>query len=136
MYIFLSHCFQYYFNKRHLLIPIFSGELVQSITEYPITDEKIPYGMSKLIKINGHTCRVLRVSYVGELGFELHIPFASCVPVYNKVMEAGRGFELKHAGFRAYDSLACEKGNKGMVNEVFFQHWWLIFSFLSLKNSF
>lgn len=92
--------------------------------------------MSKLIKINGHTCRVLRVSYVGELGFELHIPFASCVPVYNKVMEAGRGFELKHAGFRAYDSLACEKGNKGMVNEVFFQHWWLIFSFLSLKNSF
>ncbi|XP_018560905.1 sarcosine dehydrogenase, mitochondrial [Anoplophora glabripennis] len=88
-----------------------SGELLQSITEFPITDEKIPYGMSKLIKINGHTCRVMRVSYIGELGFEVHIPFPSCVPVYNKVIDAGRGFELKNAGFRAYDSLALEKGH-------------------------
>ncbi|KAJ8919613.1 hypothetical protein NQ315_002235 [Exocentrus adspersus] len=87
-----------------------SGELLQSITEYPITDEVIPYGMSKLIKINGHTCRVLRISYIGELGYEIHIPFASCVPVFNKVIDAGRGFELKHAGFRALDSLGCEKG--------------------------
>ncbi|KAJ8941399.1 hypothetical protein NQ314_010399 [Rhamnusium bicolor] len=87
-----------------------SGELLQSITEFPITDEKIPSGMSKLIKINGHTCRVLRVSYIGELGYELHIPLASCVPVFNRVMEAGRGFELRHAGFRAFESLSCEKG--------------------------
>ncbi|KAJ8975141.1 hypothetical protein NQ317_015275, partial [Molorchus minor] len=87
-----------------------SRELVQSITEYPITDEMIPYGMSRLIKINGHTCRILRVSYIGELGFEIHIPLAWCVPVFNKVVEAGRGFELKHSGFRALDSLSCEKG--------------------------
>lgn len=66
--------------------------------------------MSRLIKIGGHTCRVLRISYIGELGYELHIPQASCVPVFHKVMEAGRGFDLKHAGFRALDSLSCEKG--------------------------
>lgn len=83
---------------------------MQSITEYPITDEKLPFAMSRLIKIGGHTCRVMRISYVGELGYELHIPQASCVPVYQKVMEAGRGFDLKHAGFRALDSLSCEKG--------------------------
>lgn len=83
---------------------------MQSITEYPITDETIPYGMSIIIKIAGHKCRVLRVSYIGELGYEIHIPLASCVAIYNKVMEAGRGFDMKHCGFRALESLSTEKG--------------------------
>ncbi|KAL1506279.1 hypothetical protein ABEB36_005671 [Hypothenemus hampei] len=87
-----------------------SGELLQSITEYPITDEKFPLGMSHIIKINGHSCRAMRISYVGELGFEIHIPFAHCVATYHKIVEAGRGFDLKHAGFRALDSLSMEKG--------------------------
>ncbi|XP_072386049.1 sarcosine dehydrogenase, mitochondrial [Diabrotica undecimpunctata] len=87
-----------------------SGELLQSITEFPITNEKLPFGMSKIFKINGHTCRVLRISYIGELGYEIHIPLASCIPVYNKIMEAGRGFDLKHAGFKALESLSLEKG--------------------------
>ncbi|XP_057662190.1 sarcosine dehydrogenase, mitochondrial [Diorhabda carinulata] len=87
-----------------------SNELLQSMTEFPITNEQLPHGLSKLIKINGHTCRVLRISYIGELGYEIHIPLASCIPVYNKLMEAGRGFDLKHAGFRALDCLSCEKG--------------------------
>ncbi|CAG9819893.1 unnamed protein product [Phaedon cochleariae] len=95
-----------------------SGELLQSITEYPITDDKIPFGMSRLIKINGHTCRVLRISYIGELGYELHIPLSSCIPVYNTLMEAGRGFDLKHAGFRALHSLSCEKGYHTMNHDL------------------
>jgi len=66
--------------------------------------------MSHIIKINGHSCRALRLSYIGELGFEVHIPYAHCVSVYNKIMEAGRGFDIKHAGFRALDSLSLEKG--------------------------
>lgn len=52
----------------------------------------------------------MRVSYIGELGFELHIPVASCVPVFNKVIDAGRGFDMKHAGFRSLLSLSGEKG--------------------------
>ncbi|CAG9859919.1 unnamed protein product [Phyllotreta striolata] len=95
-----------------------SRELLQSITEFPITDEKLPYGMSKLLKIAGHTCRVLRVSYIGELGYEIHIPLASCVPVYKRLIEAGRGFDLKNAGFRALDSLSCEKGYHSMNHDL------------------
>ncbi|XP_050296720.1 sarcosine dehydrogenase, mitochondrial [Anthonomus grandis grandis] len=87
-----------------------SLELLQSITEYPITDERFPIGMSHIIKINGYTCRVMRISYIGEMGFEIHIPYSHCVAVYHKVIEAGRGFDLKHAGFRALDSLSMEKG--------------------------
>jgi sarcosine dehydrogenase len=87
-----------------------SRELLQSITETPITDERFPPGMSHIIQVNGHVCRAMRISFIGELGYELHVPVASCVPVYKKVKEAGRGFELKHAGFRALYSLSLEKG--------------------------
>lgn len=84
---------------------------MQSMTEYPITDEKLPPGMSHIITINGHKCRIIRISMIGELGYELHIPVASCIPIYNKLVEAGRGFDMKHAGFRALFSLGCEKGH-------------------------
>ncbi|XP_066146698.1 sarcosine dehydrogenase, mitochondrial [Euwallacea fornicatus] len=87
-----------------------SRELLQSVTESPITDEIFPLGMSHIIKINGHTCRAMRLSYIGEMGFEVHIPYAHCVAVYHKIIEGGRGFDLKLAGFRALDDLSLEKG--------------------------
>ncbi|KAF5292544.1 hypothetical protein FQR65_LT01690 [Abscondita terminalis] len=87
-----------------------SREILQSITESPITDEKLPFMMSDIIHINGHICRVLRMSFIGELGYELHIPYASCIPVYKKLAEAGRGFDMQFAGYRALYSLSCEKG--------------------------
>lgn len=52
----------------------------------------------------------MRLSYVGELGFEIHIPYAHCVSVYHKIVNAGRGFDLTLAGSRAMDSLSMEKG--------------------------
>lgn len=82
------------------------------MTEYPITDESLPAGMSQIISVDGHKCRVIRISMIGELGYELHVPVDSCIPVYNKLVESGRGFDLKHAGFRALYSLGCEKGNR------------------------
>ncbi|XP_030759999.1 sarcosine dehydrogenase, mitochondrial isoform X2 [Sitophilus oryzae] len=87
-----------------------SLELLQSITESPITHDRFPPGMSHIIKINKHNCRAMRISYIGEMGFELHIPYASCVNVYNKIIEAGKGFDLTLAGFRALDALSLEKG--------------------------
>ena len=52
----------------------------------------------------------LRVSFVGELGWELHIPNDSCVPVYRALLEAGKSKGLLNAGYRAIDSLSIEKG--------------------------
>ena len=52
----------------------------------------------------------LRVSFVGEMGWELHIPNESCVPVYRALMEAGKDKGLMNAGYRAIDSLSIEKG--------------------------
>lgn len=47
---------------------------------------------------------------MGELGYELHIPVASAIPIYNKVSETAKSFDMKYAGYRALYSLSCEKG--------------------------
>lgn len=52
----------------------------------------------------------MRLSFVGELGWELHIPRSSCLPVYQAVMAAGAKHGLVNAGYRAIDSLSIEKG--------------------------
>ena len=44
------------------------------------------------------------------MGWELHIPNESCVPVYRAIMEAGKSLGLVNAGYRAIDSLSIEKG--------------------------
>lgn len=64
----------------------------------------------KGLKGTEYNVRVLRVSFVGELGYELHIPKESCTEVYNTLMNAGGTFNLKNAGYRSLYSLSSEKG--------------------------
>lgn len=52
----------------------------------------------------------MRLSFVGELGWELHIPKNSCLPVYRAVMAAGAKHGIIDSGYRAIDSLSIEKG--------------------------
>lgn len=54
--------------------------------------------------------RAMRLSFVGELGWELHVPRADCVRVYRAVMQAGARHGIANAGYRAIDSLSIEKG--------------------------
>ena len=54
--------------------------------------------------------RLMRLTFVGELGWELHIPSEGLVDVYNTVMEAGKTHGIVDGGYRAIDSLSSEKG--------------------------
>lgn len=54
--------------------------------------------------------RALRLSFIGELGFELHIPSDNCVEVYNKLWDVGQPFGLGNVGYRSFYSMSCEKG--------------------------
>lgn len=56
--------------------------------------------------------RIMRISFVGELGHELHIANEHCVPIYRRLVEINQkyGHGLNDAGFRAYNSLNCEAG--------------------------
>lgn len=77
-----------------------SRNLLQKLTEDDISNDGLPFSHNKLIKIGGHLCRILRVSFVGELGFELHVPKESCMPIYEAVHDAGQEFGVRNVGYR------------------------------------
>lgn len=89
-----------------------SLEILQTLTNADLTTEAFPFSTHKVINIAGHDVRVIRLTFVGELGLELHIPQDSCVPVYQAVMSAGEKYGIANAGYRAIDSLSAEKGYK------------------------
>ena len=90
---------------------LFSSQIIlQDLMDTNLHNEVFPYSTSKLVKVAGHLCRVLRISYVGELGWEVHIPWDSCSAVYKAIWQQGNKHGLRHAGFRALHSLSCEKG--------------------------
>ena len=64
----------------------------------------------QLITIAGHSARAMRLSFVGELGWELHVPNSAAVDVYKAIMVAGAPHDIVNAGYRAIDSLSIEKG--------------------------
>ncbi|XP_076875195.1 sarcosine dehydrogenase, mitochondrial [Brachyhypopomus gauderio] len=91
-----------------------SRELLQEIVDADLSNEAFPFSTHKLVTAAGHQVRAMRLSFVGELGWELHIPRHSCVPVYQAIMAAGAKHQVCNAGYRAIDSLSIEKG---------YRHW-------------
>ena len=64
----------------------------------------------QIVSVGGHKARAVRLSFVGELGWELHVPNSSAETIYKNVWAAGRKYGLVNAGYRAIDSLSIEKG--------------------------
>ncbi|XP_029466895.1 sarcosine dehydrogenase, mitochondrial isoform X2 [Rhinatrema bivittatum] len=91
-----------------------SRALLQELLDADLSNEAFPFSTHKLVKAAGHTVRAIRLSFVGEMGWELHIPREACVPVYQAVMKAGTKHGITNAGYRAIDSLSIEKG---------YRHW-------------
>lgn len=84
--------------------------MLQPLVNASLGDEEFPYSTTQLVQVAGHLCRAVRISLVGELGWELHIPWDSCSPVYKAILEQGKKYGLRHAGYRALNSLSSEKG--------------------------
>ncbi|KAK1119400.1 hypothetical protein K0M31_013230 [Melipona bicolor] len=87
-----------------------SRKVIETLIEDEISDESFAYSTTKLVNIKNKTVRLIRFSSVGELGFELHIPKSSCQLVYKALIDCGKSYNMKHAGYRALYSLSCEKG--------------------------
>ncbi|XP_070532336.1 sarcosine dehydrogenase, mitochondrial-like [Ptychodera flava] len=92
----------------------YSREVLQQLTSTDLSNENFPFSTHQLATVAGHQVRLIRLTFVGELGWELHIPAESCVPVYQAIMAAGAKFGIANAGYRAIDSLSSEKG---------YRHW-------------
>lgn len=91
-----------------------SRTILQQLTDADLGNEAFPFSSHQVITLAGHTLRALRLSFVGELGWELHVPRDSALAVYRAVMAAGKPWGLVNSGYRAIDSLSCEKG---------YRHW-------------
>ena len=96
----------------------YSREILSKLTQTPLDNESFPFNTNQIISVAGHKVRALRVSFVGELGWELHIPRESCEPVYRALHQVGQHYGLVNAGYRAIDSLSIEKGYPHWHQEV------------------
>jgi len=91
-----------------------SRALLSEITNSDLGNEAFPFGTSQVVDLAGHEVRALRMSYVGELGWELYLPWDQAGAVFDAVAEAGEPHGLRMAGYHAMNSLRLEAG---------YRHW-------------
>ena len=85
-------------------------EVLQRVCHEDVSNRAFPYFASKQITIGAAPARALRVSYVGELGWEIYVPTEYGLNVWDALWEAGQAFGIVAAGGSAFESLRLEKG--------------------------
>jgi 4-methylaminobutanoate oxidase (formaldehyde-forming) len=89
-------------------------ELLQSLTPDDLSDAAFAFATSREIELGYGYARASRITFVGELGWELYVPTEFMTGVYDAIVEAGPAFGLAHAGYHALNSLRMEKA---------YRHW-------------
>ena len=84
-------------------------DVLTTFTRDDVSNEGFPFGACRKIALAGAPVLALRVTYVGELGWELHVPVEFAARVYERLIEAGRPHGIANAGYRAIESLRLEK---------------------------
>ncbi len=108
-------------SAGYALLPVMgprAPDLVASITDADVSDTAFPFGASKLIDLGMTYVRATRISYVGELGFELLVTADQAVHVYDTLTDAGEQFGLRHAGYHALNSLRLEKAYRSWGHDI------------------
>ena len=77
-----------------------------------------PFGSVRALHLAGSKVRALRVTYVGELGWELHVPTEFAVTLYEALMAAGASEGIVNAGYRAIESLRLEKFYRAWGSDI------------------
>jgi len=95
-----------------------SRELLQSITTADLSNAAFPFRAAREIDIGFARALCIRITYVGELGYELYVPAEQATHVYDRIVEAGRAFGLRHAGLKALASLRMEKAYRDYGHDI------------------
>lgn len=93
-------------------------DILSGVTQDDVSDAAIPFATCRTIRIAGAPVRAIRVTYVGELGWELHVPSDSAGAVFDAVTAAGEPHGLALAGYRAIESLRLEKGYRAWSSDI------------------
>jgi len=95
-----------------------SRELMQAITTTDFSNEAFPFRCAREIEIGYAKVLCIRITYLGELGYELYIPAEQAVHIYDIIVETGKKFGLRHAGLKALASLRMEKGYRDYGHDI------------------
>ena len=90
----------------------------RTLTSADLSDESFPFGTSQQISLGYSTVRATRITYVGELGWELYVPAEFAVGAYEDLLEAGGEFGVARGGYYAIESMRLEKGYRAFGREL------------------
>jgi 4-methylaminobutanoate oxidase (formaldehyde-forming) len=91
-------------------------DILAAVTAEDVSNAALPFGSARTLTIAGVKVRALRVTYVGELGWELHCPINQLGEVYDALMAADP--DLRPVGYRALESLRLEKGYRAWSSDI------------------
>jgi sarcosine dehydrogenase len=93
-------------------------DILSAVTKDDVSNAGFAFGTARKIGIAGCPVLALRVTYVGELGWELHMPTDCAVTVYEALVAAGAPLGLANAGYRALETLRLEKGYRAWGSDI------------------
>ncbi|KKE98919.1 GcvT family protein [Mycolicibacterium obuense] len=95
-----------------------SRDLLAALTDADLSDAAFGFGTSRLLSLGYATVRATRITYVGELGWELYVPTEFAVGVYEDLMRVGADYGVARGGYYALESLRLEKGYRAFGREL------------------
>ncbi len=95
-----------------------SRELLQSLTPADMSNDAHPFMTSREIELAYAIVRASRITFVGELGWEIYVPSEFMLGVYDEIVAAGESIGLKHAGYHALNSLRMEKAYRHWSHDI------------------
>ncbi len=95
-----------------------SRELMQSLTTANLSNEAFPFRAVTELDLGFARVICVRITYLGELGYELYIPSEQAIHVYDRLVKAGEPLGLRHAGLKALASLRMEKGYRDFGHDI------------------
>ncbi len=95
-----------------------SRNVLEAVTSDDVSGGAFPFGTMRPITVAGAAVKALRITYVGELGWELHMSTDDAAAVYDALVTAGRAHGLANAGYRAIESCRLEKGYRAWGADI------------------
>jgi len=95
-----------------------SRELLQSLTSADLSNAAFPFRAAREIDVGFARVLCIRITYLGELGYELYVPTEQATHVYDRIVAAGEPLGLRHAGLKALASLRMEKAYRDYGHDI------------------
>jgi glycine cleavage system aminomethyltransferase T len=109
-------------TSAHTTIGVWGPEarnLIQSITDHDLSNDAFPYGSTQAVDFGSINARLFRISYVGELGWEVYVPSEAGGPMWDRLWEAGQDLGVTAVGAGVYGTTGrLEKGYRLMGAEL------------------